>query len=57
MTGSSDAELIAAVLDGDIDAFMQAELERLATGGERARGDDPAGSDTADNGTGNDEVA
>jgi peptide chain release factor 2 len=24
----------AAVLDGDLDAFMQAELERLATGGE-----------------------
>jgi peptide chain release factor 2 len=47
----------SAVLDGDLDAFMQAELERLATGGERARGDDPAGSDTADNGTGNDEVA
>ena len=23
----------AAVLDGDLDAFMQAELERLATGG------------------------
>jgi peptide chain release factor 2 len=22
-----------AVLDGDLDAFMQAELERLATGG------------------------
>ena len=28
-----------AVLDGDLDAFMQAELERLATGGEW-RGDD-----------------
>jgi len=27
------------VLDGDLDAFMQAELERLATGGEW-RGDD-----------------
>ena len=26
-----------AVLDGDLDAFMQAELERLATGGESAR--------------------
>ena len=24
-----------AVLDGDLDAFMQAELERLATGGRR----------------------
>ena len=37
----------AAVLDGDLDAFMQAELERLATGGESARGDDSsdAGSD------------
>ena len=30
----------AAVLDGDLDAFMQAELERLATGGQSARGDD-----------------
>jgi peptide chain release factor 2 len=30
----------SAVLDGDLDAFMQAELERLATGGESARGDD-----------------
>ena len=29
----------SAVLDGDLDAFMQAELERLATGGEW-RGDD-----------------
>ena len=28
-----------AVLDGDLDAFMQAELERLATGGE-LRGED-----------------
>jgi peptide chain release factor 2 len=26
----------AAVLDGDLDTFMQAELERLATGGESA---------------------
>jgi peptide chain release factor 2 len=34
----------AAVLDGDLDAFMQAELERLATGGEW-RGED--GSDAA----------
>jgi peptide chain release factor 2 len=25
----------AAVLDGDLDAFMQAELERLATGGDQ----------------------
>jgi len=29
-----------AVLDGDLDAFMQAELERLATGGEWRSGDD-----------------
>jgi peptide chain release factor 2 len=29
----------SAVLDGDLDAFMQAELERLATGG-AARGED-----------------
>jgi peptide chain release factor 2 len=28
----------AAVLDGDLDAFMQAELERLATGGEEDAG-------------------
>ncbi len=36
-----------AVLDGDLDAFMQAELERLATGGESARGDDaPGGRDS-----------
>jgi hypothetical protein len=28
------------VLDGDLDAFMQAELERLATGGEWRSGDD-----------------
>ena len=35
-----------AVLDGDLDAFMQAELERLATGGERGRGEDtPDGRD------------
>ena len=30
----------AAVLDGDLDAFMQAELERLATGGEWRGGAD-----------------
>jgi len=30
----------SAVLDGDLDAFMQAELERLATGGEWRSGDD-----------------
>jgi peptide chain release factor 2 len=29
-----------AVLDGDLDKFMQAELERLATGGGSARGDE-----------------
>jgi peptide chain release factor 2 len=29
----------SAVLDGDLDAFMQAELERLATGGEWRSGD------------------
>jgi peptide chain release factor 2 len=29
-----------AVLDGDLDAFMQSELERLATGGEWRSGDD-----------------
>jgi peptide chain release factor 2 len=38
----------AAVLDGDLDAFMQAELERLATGGQSARGDDPADTDASD---------
>jgi peptide chain release factor 2 len=31
-----------AVLDGDLDAFMQAELERLATGGDGANGDGTA---------------
>jgi peptide chain release factor 2 len=36
----------SAVLDGDLDRFMQAELERLATGGESARGDE--GGRTAD---------
>ena len=41
----------AAVLDGDLDAFMQAELERLATGGESARGEEIGGD------TGSDEVA
>jgi len=30
------------VLDGDLDAFMQAELERLATGGGRVALDDDA---------------
>jgi peptide chain release factor 2 len=47
----------AAVLDGDLDAFMQAELERLATGGQSARGDDSGGPDTNTTDTGNDEVA
>jgi peptide chain release factor 2 len=41
----------AAVLDGDLDAFMQAELERLATGGQSARReagtDDDAGGEVA----------
>ncbi len=31
-----------AVLDGDLDIFMQAELERLATGRELAAVDEPA---------------
>jgi peptide chain release factor 2 len=35
-----------AVLDGDLDAFMQAELERLATGGELG-GDTRSGDDAA----------
>jgi peptide chain release factor 2 len=35
----------AAVLDGDLDAFMQAELERLATGGDGAE-QPPEASDT-----------
>jgi peptide chain release factor 2 len=39
----------AAVLDGDLDRFMQAELERLATGGGSARGDEGGLTpDTAD---------
>jgi peptide chain release factor 2 len=41
----------SAVLDGDLDAFMQAELERLATGGQSARPeagtDDDAGGEVA----------
>jgi peptide chain release factor 2 len=40
----------SAVLDGDLDPFMQAELERLATGGESARGDE-GGRTTDDDGT------
>jgi peptide chain release factor 2 len=36
----------SAVLDGDLDAFMQAELERLATGGESDR-DARSGDDAA----------
>jgi peptide chain release factor 2 len=47
----------AAVLDGDLDAFMQAELERLATGGQSARGDDSGGHDAHSADTGDDEVA
>jgi peptide chain release factor 2 len=47
----------AAVLDGDLDAFMQAELERLATGGQSARGDDSGAPDAHTADTGNDEVA
>jgi peptide chain release factor 2 len=47
----------AAVLDGDLDAFMQAELERLATGGQSARGDDTSGADAGAAETGDDEVA
>jgi peptide chain release factor 2 len=46
----------SAVLDGDLDAFMQAELERLATGGQSARGDDPGASD-GEAGTDDGEVA
>jgi hypothetical protein len=48
----------SAVLDGDLDQFMQAELERLATGGESARGDE-GGRTTDDDGdsTGDGEVA
>jgi peptide chain release factor 2 len=37
----------SAVLDGDLDAFMQAELERLATGGEVGGGDARTGDDAA----------
>jgi peptide chain release factor 2 len=40
----------SAVLDGDLDAFMQAELERLATGGESARGDDRDAGENATDG-------
>jgi peptide chain release factor 2 len=44
----------SAVLDGDLDAFMQAELERLATGGESARpesgGDSARAGDDTDDG-------
>jgi peptide chain release factor 2 len=47
----------AAVLDGDLDAFMQAELERLATGGQSARGDDSGGAEAGAADTGDDEVA
>ena len=48
----------SAVLDGDLDAFMQAELERLATGGESARGEEPGEEPSEGEGeTGDDEVA
>jgi peptide chain release factor 2 len=36
----------SAVLDGELDAFMQAELERLATGGDEP-GQGSAGDDAA----------
>jgi peptide chain release factor 2 len=39
----------SAVLDGDLDTFMQAELERLATGGESAR-PEPGSDDANDAG-------
>jgi len=39
-----------AVLDGDLDEFMRAELERLATGGAPARGEEPDDEDTAEAG-------
>jgi peptide chain release factor 2 len=45
-----------AVLNGDLDAFMQAELERLATGGQSARGEDASGAG-ADSDTGDGAVA
>jgi peptide chain release factor 2 len=48
----------SAVLDGDLDAFLQAELERLATGGESARGEEPGEEPSEGEGeTGDDEVA
>jgi peptide chain release factor 2 len=48
----------SAVLDGDLDQFMQAELERLATGGESARGDEGGRTtDDGDDSTGDGEVA
>ena len=37
----------SAVLDGDLDTFMQAELERLATGGEPGSDDAPASPESA----------
>jgi len=46
----------SAVLDGDLDAFMQAELERLATGGQSARGEEIGGDESA-GASGRDEVA
>src|SRR4029079_16222916 len=51
----------SAVLDGDLDAFMQAELERLATGGESARpesgGDGSRAGEDTDDGEGAQGVA
>jgi hypothetical protein len=47
----------SAVLDGDLDAFMQAELERLATGGESARPESGGDSSRADDDTDDGEVA
>jgi peptide chain release factor 2 len=47
----------SAVLDGDLDAFMQAELERLATGGGSARGDEGGRTTEEDTATDDGEVA
>ena len=47
----------SAVLDGDLDAFMQAELERLATGGESARPESGGDSGRAGDDTDDGEVA
>jgi hypothetical protein len=47
----------SAVLDGDLDAFMQAELERLATGGGSARPESGGDSGRAGDDTDDGEVA